>query len=77
MRCIHIDLKYEHFLGDYHGHPIKARRDVKTGEVLFDAESVAPILGFDSAEAMLSDEAVLAELNRQITNGKATPIRKL
>ncbi|MBD2703794.1 hypothetical protein IC229_24320 [Spirosoma sp. BT702] len=77
MRRIYIDLNYEHFVDYYQGREIKIKQDRKTGEILFDAESVAPILGFASAEEMFSNDAVLDLLNEQITNGKAKPIRRI
>lgn len=61
----------------YQGHPIRIMQDLKTGEILFDAESVAPILGFASAEEMFSNDAVLDLLNEQITRGQAKPIRRI
>ncbi|GAB4000023.1 hypothetical protein GCM10028807_51740 [Spirosoma daeguense] len=77
MRRIHIDLNFEYFLDHFQGHAIKIKQHRKTGEILFDADSVAPILGFASAEELLAHDTVLASLNQQITQGQACPIRRL
>ncbi|MBD2702638.1 hypothetical protein IC229_18470 [Spirosoma sp. BT702] len=73
----HFDSQYEYFVDFFQGKPVKMMRDRKTGELLFDAESVAPILGFASAEEMFSNDAVLDLLNEQITKGQGRPIRRM
>lgn len=73
----HYDDQYEYFLAYFEGTPVKIMRDRKTNEILFDAGSVAECLGYESTEAMMSDDQVLDAINDHTKATGASPLRRL
>ncbi|SFF25796.1 hypothetical protein [Spirosoma endophyticum] len=77
MIKIHYDDKYEYYLSYFEGIPVKILRDRKTGEILFDAGSVAECLGYESTQAMMSDDQVLDTINQHTQETGTTPLRRI
>lgn len=73
----HYDDTYEYYLDYFEGIPVKILRDRKTGELLFDAGSVAECLGYASTQAMMSDDQVLDIINEHTRQTGESPLRKL
>nr|WP_293839871.1 hypothetical protein [uncultured Arsenicibacter sp.] len=64
------------YLSDFEGTPVRIAVDKETGEVLFDAESIAEIFDYTDAEDMLTDDKVMQCLTSEAQKG-AKPIKKI
>lgn len=73
----HYDQQYEYFLDYFQGIPVKIMRDRKTGEILFDAASVAACLGYESTADMMSRDEVLDLINEHKKEMGESPFRQL
>ena len=73
----HYDTQYEYFLDHFRGTPVKILRDRKTGEIMFDAASVATCLGYKSADDMISRDEFLDLINEQGKETGQSPLRQL
>ncbi|QIP12235.1 hypothetical protein G8759_06130 [Spirosoma aureum] len=73
----HTDEKYEYYLDYFQGTPVKILRDRQTGEILFDAGSVAECLGYKSTQAMMSDNRVLDTIYEHMQQTGVSPLRKV
>ncbi|MBD2752023.1 BRO-N domain-containing protein [Spirosoma validum] len=73
----HYDDTYEYYLSYFEGTPVKILRDRKTGEILFDAASVAECLGYSSTESMMKDDQVLDCISAHINQTGESPLRRI
>ena len=73
----HYDKEYEYFLDHFQGTPVKILRDRKTGEIMFDAASVATCLGYESADDMMSRDEFLDLINEQKKETGQSPFREV
>lgn len=68
---------HDHYLSHFEGVPIRIAQDRKTGEILFDAESIAECLGFASAHDMMSRDEVLDLISGHLKTEQQSPIRRI
>lgn len=68
---------HTYFIDYFDGTQVKIMKNKKTGEILFDAESVAKILGYGSMQGMMSDDNVLDLVNELKRDTGKFPIIKL
>lgn len=64
------------YLSDFEGTPVRIAVEKETGEVLFDAESIAEIFDYTDAEDMLTDDKVMQCLAGEAQKG-AKPIHRV
>lgn len=77
MTLLKTDNNYEYYLDFFEGKPVKIMRDRKTSEILFDGESVAAYLGYDSMQTMMSQDEVLDCINEHTKETGTSPLRKV
>lgn len=77
MTKTHETPTHEYFLDYFQGQPVRIMRDRKTGEILFNLSNVAKCLGYESTEAMMSDDQILDSINKHKQQTGESPLRKL
>jgi prophage antirepressor-like protein len=73
----HYDSDYEYYLAPFENLPVKILKDRKTGEILFDAASVAACLGYQSTTDMMSRDEVLDVINTHIKETGESPLKRV
>ena len=67
-------LYYESY---FEGQKVIMMQDRKTGEIHLNADDTAKILGYDSLEEMMLDDAILDALNEEYQEKGVFPISKV
>ncbi len=73
----HYDADYEYYLTHFGSTPVKILKNRKTGEILFDAGSVAACLGYRSTADMMSKDEVLDAINSHINETGESPLKRV
>ena len=74
----HVTATHIFYVAYFKGIPVKIVRDRKTGKILFNAESVAACLGFDSTQDMMSQDVILEAISQyQQENNGDSPLRQM
>ena len=74
-----IDQSETHFYYEsyFEGQKVSMMQDRKTGKLMVNAEDAAKIFGYNSAEEMFLDDAVLDTLNEEYKESGVFPISKI
>ncbi len=67
---------HDHFLDHFEGQPVRILRNRLNGEILFEGESVARCMGFESEQDMMSDDRVLDAIIDHIRQEGESPLRR-
>lgn len=73
----HETATHDYYLDYFEGKPVRILRHKQTGEISFDLNSLAACLGYESAEAMMSDDRVLDCINEHTRQTGKSPLQKL
>lgn len=77
MVLVDYDSEYEYYLLYFRHTYVIVFRDRATGEIMFELDSLAACLGFESTEAMMLDDSVLDIVSDQIKRNGESPFRRL
>ena len=65
MQLLERTEQYEIYLSFFENIPVRIKKDIKTGTVLFFAEDVAKVLEYESLDSMMQSDQVLDIVNEE------------